>query len=118
MRASSSTARSAGDDGHLGEIQQLGGAPATFSGNEFKKAFAFPDDERLHNALFADGIGQFLQGLGGKLFSGLEGGRTDAVQRDALDAVTVIGRGGTKSRSGGRLGERRIAAQQRAQATS
>ncbi len=83
----------AGDDGDFRQLQQLGGAPAAFAGNQFKKTASLADDERLHDALFADGIGQFAQGLGGKILARLERAGADAVQRHALHALAGIRRG-------------------------
>ena len=56
----------ADDDGDFRQAEQLGGAPAAFAGDQFEMAVAFADDERLDDALFLDGIGQFAQGLGRK----------------------------------------------------
>ena len=96
MSASSSTARSsacADDDGHFRQLQQLRGAPAAFAGDQFKITVALAHDERLHDALFADGIGQFAQRLGGEILARLERAGADAVQRHALDALARVGRG-------------------------
>ena len=83
----------AGDDGHFRQLQQLRRAPAAFAGDQFKKTAAFAHDERLHDALFADGIGQFAQRLGGKILARLERAGADAVQRHALHALARVGRG-------------------------
>jgi hypothetical protein len=77
----------------------------------------------LHDALLADGIGQFRQRLGGEFLARLQGGRTDAVQRHALNSVAVVGRGRGgygrwNDRGGRRLCERWLAAHQRAQTAS
>ena len=107
-----------GDDRHFGKIQQLRGPPTAFTGDEFKKTAAFAYDERLYDALLADGIGQFLQCLGRKFLARLQSGRANAVQRHTLHAVAVVRRSGRNDRGGRRLRERRIAAQQRAQSAS
>jgi hypothetical protein len=60
----------AGDDGNFRQIQKLRRAPAAFAGDQFKKTAALAHDERLHDALFADGIGQFAQRLVGKSLRG------------------------------------------------
>jgi hypothetical protein len=65
----------------------LGGAVAAFAGDEFEEAFAFADNQGLDDALFADRIGEFLEGVRGKFLAGLQGGGPDAVQGDALHAV-------------------------------
>ena len=116
----------ADDDGDFRQVQKLRRAPAAFAGDEFKETAAFAHNERLHDALFADGIGQFLQRLGGKFLARLERGRADPGQRHALDAFAVVRRGrrhgGRCSDGNGRnrrrLRERRMAAQQRAETTS
>ena len=83
----------ADDDGHFGQLQELRGAPAAFAGNQFKMAVPLAHNERLHDALFADGIGQFAQRLGGKILARLERTRADPVQRHALHALARVGRG-------------------------
>ena len=89
----------ADDDGHFRQLQQLRGAPAAFAGNQFKITVAFAHDERLHDALFADGIGQFAQRFGGKILARLERAGTNAVERHALHAFARVGRGcGSRSR--------------------
>jgi hypothetical protein len=96
----------------------LRGPPAAFTGDEFEESAAFAHNERLHDALFANGISQFLQRLWGKLLARLQGGWTNTVQRHALHAVAIVRRGGRYDRGGHRLRERRITAQQRAQSAS
>jgi hypothetical protein len=109
----------AGDDGNLRQIQELRRAPAAFAGDQFKITAALADDERLDDALFADGIGQFAQGILGELFARLQRGRTDFIQGDALHALAVVGSGngdcGLLNRRGRRRLNGRISAQQRAE---
>ena len=96
MSASSSTARSSASrmmTGTSGRLQELRRAPAAFAGDQFKKSVALADDERLDDALFADGIGQFAQRLVGKFLARLERGRADAVQRHAQHAFAIVRRG-------------------------
>ena len=96
----------ADDDGNLRQLQQLRRAPAAFAGDQFKIAAALADDERLDDALFADGIGQFAQRLRGKILARLERARTNPVERHALHALARVRRGcGSRSRwrlNGGR----------------
>ena len=83
----------ADDDGHFGQLQKLCRAPAAFARNQFKMTAALAHNERLHNALFADGIGQFTQRLGGKILARLQRTRANPVQRHALHAFVQVGRG-------------------------
>jgi predicted metal-dependent hydrolase/predicted DCC family thiol-disulfide oxidoreductase YuxK len=107
------------DDGNFRQIQKLRRAPAAFTCDQFKKTIALAHDERLHDALLTDGIGQFAQRFLGELFARLERGRTDFIQRHAQHALAIVGRGdrigGWLNRRGRGLRERRIAAQQRAE---
>ena len=97
--------RLAGDDGNLRQIQKLRRAPAAFAGDQFKKTATLAHDERLDDALFADGIGQFAQRLVGEILARLERAGADAVQRHALDVFAQIGRGrGGHDRLNGRRG--------------
>ena len=48
---------------HLVEPRHLRGAPAAFTGDNFMAARDFTHQDRLHQPLCADGIGQFLQRL-------------------------------------------------------
>ena len=61
----------ADDDGNLRQFEQLRRAPAAFAGDEFEESAAFAHDERLHDALFADGIGEFPERLVGKILARL-----------------------------------------------
>ena len=115
----------ADDDRDFRQLEELRRAPAAFAGDQFKKSAALAHDERLDDALFADGIGQFPQGLVGKFLARLERGGADAIQRHALHALAVVRRGRRRKRAAGwrdgaaRVdGERRIAAQQCAQTAS
>ena len=92
--------RLAGDDGNLRQIQQLRRAPAAFAGNQFKISAAFAHDERLDDALFADGIGQFAQRLVGEILARLERAGADAVQRHALDALARLSGAGAAVHGG------------------
>ena len=51
---------------------------AFIAGDEFKVIALVAHDERLHDALFADGIGQFLERLRREILARLEGTRADA----------------------------------------
>jgi hypothetical protein len=86
----------ADDDRNFGESEQLGGAPASFTGNEFEVAVLFTNDQGLDDALFFDGVGKFAQSFGGKILSRLKRAGADAGQRNALNALTSVnlGRGG------------------------
>src|SRR4051812_30017907 len=44
----------ADDNGDLGQTEQLGGAPAAFTGDQLQMTIQFTDDERLDDALFFD----------------------------------------------------------------
>ena len=85
------------DDGNFGKIQQLRRAPAAFAGDEFKKSAAFAHNERLDDALLADGIGEFLQRFRGKIFPRLQRRRTNAVQWHALNLFAIVRRGSRRS---------------------
>ena len=51
----------ADDDRHLGQAGHLRGAPTAFAGDEFVTALARPHDQRLHDAVLADRLGQLVQ---------------------------------------------------------
>ena len=75
----------ADDDGDLGQAEHLGGAPAAFAGDQLEMIVLEADDERLHDALFLDGVGQFAEGFGGKILARLQAGRADPGDGDPLD---------------------------------
>ena len=72
------------DDGDFGQAEQLGGAPATFAGDEFQVAVALPHDQRLHNALLLDRVGQLAQRFRGEVLAGLQGAGANAIERGYL----------------------------------
>ena len=76
--------RFADEDGELGEAGDLGGAPATFTGDQFIRAVAGTNDERLKNPLLFDGVSEFLDRIFGEIFAGLEWARDDAGDGNAL----------------------------------
>jgi hypothetical protein len=52
------------DDRNLGKAGKFGGAPAALSGDELVAGTGGADDQRLDNAVFADGLGEFLEAVG------------------------------------------------------
>jgi hypothetical protein len=62
----------------------LSGAPATFAGDQFIRAVARADDERLKNPLLFNGVGEFLDRIFGEIFARLEWARDDAGHGNAL----------------------------------
>jgi hypothetical protein len=69
------------DDRNLLQARQLGGPPAAFASDEFESVALLANDQRLNDALFLDGIGEFLQGFRREIFAGLKRARLHAVQR-------------------------------------
>ena len=114
------------DDRHFRQLQQLRRAPAAFARDQFKTTAALAHDERLDDALFADGIGQFAERFFGKVLARLERAGPEPGQRHALDMLARIGRGnrnwgwgrGLNARRRGGGSQNRTAAQQRAEAAS
>ena len=82
----------------LGQAEQLGGAPAALAGDQLEMIVFEADDERLNDALFLDGVGQFTEGFGGKILARLPRGGADAGNGNALD-----GFGGRRRVRGGGL---------------
>ena len=78
------------DDRHFSQAKQLSGAPAAFACDQLQMAVTLADDERLHNALFPDGISQLAQGFGRKILPWLEGARANAAQRNTLDPLAAV----------------------------
>ena len=78
------------DDRDFRQTEKLGRAPAAFAGDEFQMVALVADDERLDDALFLDGIGEFAEGFGRKIFARLERAGADAVERHALDVLAVV----------------------------
>ena len=76
--------RFADENREFGEAGDLGGAPAAFAGDEFKGTVARTDDEWLEDALFFDGVGEFLDRILGEIFARLKWARDDAGDRNAL----------------------------------
>ena len=120
--------RGAFDDGSLGQPGQLRCAPTAFTGDELVHPADDPDDQRLDDALFADGIGELRQCRGREIFPRLERTRLDPGERHLLHAVRcdrrVRGRicRGDLARERVRRGRgrrpRRAAREQRAQSSS
>ena len=111
-------------DRGLGESGLLGGAPTAFPGNQFKSLGAGSDDQRLDDALFPNGVRQFLQGLGQEVFTRLKRAGMDAAQREVSNRSLSCRRGRRAGRrrrgrgGSGRSGASRTARQQCAQASS
>jgi len=80
------------DDGHLGQAQKLGCAPAALTRDEFEMAVAFADDQGLNDALLADGISELAQRFRRKVLSRLQRAGADAVERNTFYAVAGIDR--------------------------
>src|SRR5207249_11536378 len=60
------------DDRHFGQPKQLGGAPSPFTSDKLEMAVSLPNNERLHDALLLNRIGQFAQGFCREIFSRLK----------------------------------------------
>ena len=75
------------DFGNPGELCR---APAAFSGDQLEGVAFLADDERLDDALFADGIRQFAQRFFGEIFSRLQRAGLDALKSDAKDFFAVV----------------------------
>ena len=71
----------------------MSGSPAAFPSNQFEMATAFADNKGLDDTLFPDGIGQFAQRFGRKIFAGLEWAGVNPFERHALHLFPRIGRG-------------------------
>src|SRR5688572_7999280 len=101
--------RFADEDGKFGEAGDLGGAPAAFAGDQFIRAVAGANDERLKNPLLFYGISEFLNRIFGEIFARLKWARDDAGHGNALYLLAGrFGRGGSRSCGGlGRSGRRR-----------
>ena len=76
------------DDGDGGESEELAGAPAAFTGNEFHLVTHLPDDEGLDDAEFGDGLLELVEGLFGKLLSRLQRGGDNMVKRNLNDRLS------------------------------
>ena len=60
------------DDGDFLQTSEMRGPPTTFTGDQLEAVAAFADDEGLDDALFLDGIGQFLKSDRSEFFARLE----------------------------------------------
>ncbi|SPE61253.1 hypothetical protein SBV1_620025 [Verrucomicrobia bacterium] len=79
------------DHGDLAQAQQLGRAPAAFTGNKFQMAVALADNQGLNDALFPDRIGQLAERLRRKVLARLKRAGADTVQRHALNLLACHG---------------------------
>jgi hypothetical protein len=59
------------NDGHVMKAGDAGGAKAAFTGDELIAVVRAPYDERLDDAVFANGLGEFLEALRGERGTGL-----------------------------------------------
>jgi hypothetical protein len=86
---------------------------ASFAGDQLKMLSLRANDQRLDDALFPDGISQFLKTFGGKILARLKRTRADVVQRNTAHLVADVrqrcgrwcrgrGRSGWSDGSGGR----------------
>ena len=66
------------DDGHRCQSDPLRGAPAPFSGDNLVLFVSKAADQRLDDAVFADGVLQFLEMFFTEAFAGLKGGGSQA----------------------------------------
>ena len=91
------------DDGDLFEADQLGRAPAAFASDQLEGVAVLANDERLKDALFADGVGEFSERFLGKVAARLERARMDTGDIDTQNRVGVsrFGRGCRGGRIGG-----------------
>gem|GEM_PF-2117738 len=87
------------NDGDLFEADELGGAPTAFARDQFEGVAILADDERLKDTLFADGVGQFSEGLLGKVAARLERAGMDTRHIDSKNRV-----GASRFRRGCRCG--------------
>ena len=80
----------ANDEGGFGEARALGGAPASFSGNEFEEIAAFAGDEGLDDAVFFDGENEFVEMFVAEDGARLERGSDDAVEGNDLEPFAIF----------------------------
>ncbi len=88
--------RLADDDGQQLEAELAGGSEAAFPGDEFQLVIHPADDQRLDDAVLADGLHELAELVGLELLARLQRTGNDLVRRHALHDVTR-----------GRLGQRR-----------
>jgi len=83
------------DDGDGFEAEFSGGAPAAFAGDEFELSVDAADDEGLDDAVLADRLEEFVEGVVREAGAGLEGAGDDLADRNLADlAIGTAGRGG------------------------
>lgn len=78
------------DDGDFLQAGELRGPPATFTGDQLEAVATLADDERLDDALFLDGIGQFLESDRGEFFARLERTGANPIQWNALHTLALV----------------------------
>jgi lipoyl(octanoyl) transferase len=83
-------ARDANDDGRFLELHPLRGAPSAFPGDELQLFADAPHDERLHDALFLDAVGKFLEVLVAELGARLPRRGHNEIHRDRLNAFALF----------------------------
>ena len=86
----------ADDDRHFGQADHLRGAPAAFPRRLTRRSRLFPDDERLYDALFPNGIRQLAESLGGKVLARLQWTGAKLGDGNALDKLRGSALGGRK----------------------
>ena len=78
------------DDGHGGEAEFFGGAPAAFAGDEFELAIHRADDERLDDAVLADRLHEVVERRFDEDGARLQRAGNDHVERHIADAFEVV----------------------------
>ena len=97
--------RFANDGRHVAQAEQLRRAPPALTRNQFVVIGPLTNDERLHDALLLDRVGQFAQRVGREIFARLKWTRPDALNRNAVDPFARIDFGlrrRRRDRGGGR----------------
>lgn len=80
----------ADDEGGFGEARALGGAPASFAGDEFEEIAAFAGDEGLDDAVFFDGENEFVEMFVAEDRAWLERGSDDALEGNDLEPFAIF----------------------------
>ena len=80
------------DDGHGGESEFAGSTPAAFAGDELELAIHGAHDERLDDAVLADGLDEVVQRGFAELEAWLQGTGHHHVERDIAHALEILRR--------------------------
>ena len=83
----------ADDDGDFRQPEADAGAPPALAGNQLKAAVYFADDQRLNDAVLADGLDQFGQRFFAQVFARLQRTWEERVERDSAHHLARSGGG-------------------------